>query len=156
MRVVWCSDRFLASPQPHNFLVDEWFRAVSDAVATLPDWASPDSDDINYRFAYHFVHCIFNQIYADRPAVHAAYEQVPRRGYCEQHGYNAVEWCAMEFTRLHPDFQVGPLGAQGYPTEEPDTAPDPAKFMYKGQTSLDYMNFDLYDAHVASVAAQAG
>ena len=144
---------FLAAPQPHNFLIDQWLAASLEAIAELPDWSSPTNDDTNARFVYHLVHCIFNQLYADDPQVHEAYERVPKHAYCEQHGYNAVEWCAVEYARIHPDFDVGPLGGQGYPTEQPDNAPDGAKFMYKGWSALDWMDFDAYDAHIDNVVA---
>ena len=147
---------FLVAPQPHNYLIDQWLSALNNAISELPDWSSPHEDDVNSRYDYHLAHCVFNQMYADSPAVHAAYNQVPAHGYCEQHGYNAVEWCALMYGQLDGDFDLGPMGQQGYPSENIDTQPDGEKFMYKGWTSLDWMDFDAYEAHIARLEAQAG
>jgi len=140
---------FLIAPHPHNFLVDAWLDAMLDAMAELPDWASPWADDEWARYDYHVAHCVFNQIYADRADVRAAFDRLPKTGYCEQHRRNAVEWCGAMYMQIEPDYDVSGMEQEGYPYWEMDEEPDGAKFMYKGWTSLAWMDFQRYDAFIA-------
>jgi len=112
---------FLTVARPHHPLVDAWLSAVIKQVARLRNRARSKKD-----YIYHFVHCIFNQLYADDPTVHDIYNRTPLLGYCDQSGGNAVEFCP----KLN---------------SHEDTAPDPQKLMYKGSASLAKMKFAEYD-----------
>ena len=112
---------FLTVAHPKHPLVGAWLRALNQQVAKLSNGAKAKK-----MYCYHFVHCIFNQLYADDPKVHNAYDRIPLRGYCDQSGGNAVDLCPR-------------LGKHA------DATPDPQKLMYKGGTALAKMNFTAYD-----------
>ena len=124
----------LISPRPHHPLVDAWLQAARVAAAELPDNAKPP------RYVYHFVHCVFNQLYADNRSIHELYDQLPNIGYCEQHGGNAVEFCDKWL---------------GVKNESVDRVPDERKLMYKGFAPLQKMNFAAYDSWVARRAGES-
>lgn len=144
---------FLVSPLPHHLLVDAWLYAVTSAIAALPPGAKPWTAKVELRYVYHFVQCVFNQLYTDNSTVRAVYDGTTQMGYCQQGGVktsNAVEWCEFEASRVHPDVKVGPRGSLGYPSEQMDHEPDPKKTMYKGAKALSNMKFDAYERWVAS------
>ena len=133
---------FLISPRPHHPLVDAWLEAVKAAAAGLPDNAKPP------RYTYHFVHCVFNMLYADNRSIQKLYDQVPNIGYCEQHGGNAVEtWLCAKVPRN--GIEMAAMQRRDVKNTSADRTPDPTKFMYKGFGPVQRMNVAAYDAWVA-------